>query len=118
MTRFFIGVDIGGTKIAVGLVNDSGEVICRTRVPMVANATAGDGLDAVRNAIDSISNQLGPADEVAGFGDLRSRLTDRCVNPAPSKIPLLKARYGEDAGIVGAAALCMAAVSADRVAAK
>lgn len=29
-----------------------------------------------------------------------------CLNPAPPCIPLVQARYGEDAGIAGAAALC------------
>ncbi len=68
MARIFIGVDIGGTKIASGLVNDSGQVIVRARVPMIANATAADGFDAVRIAIDSVFIRLGPADEVAGIG--------------------------------------------------
>jgi glucokinase len=68
MTRFFIGVDIGGTKIAAGLVNDAGEVSFRTRVPMVSSATAQDGFGAVKTAIDSLSVRVGPGEEVAGIG--------------------------------------------------
>jgi glucokinase len=68
MAPVFIGVDIGGTKIASGLVNHSGEVLFRARVPMVVNGTAADGFDAVRIAIDSVSIRLGPGDEVAAIG--------------------------------------------------
>ena len=68
MARFFIGVDIGGTKVAAGLVNDAGEVVFRTRVPMVASATASDGFEAVKTAIDSASAPLGLGDQIAGIG--------------------------------------------------
>jgi glucokinase len=49
----FIGVDVGGTKVAAGLVNSSGEIIHQTRTPMVA-ADAAAGLAAVTSAIDSV----------------------------------------------------------------
>lgn len=48
-----IGVDIGGTKVAAGLVNGSGEISYQTRTPMVANDAAA-GLAAVVTAIDSV----------------------------------------------------------------
>ncbi len=47
-----IGVDIGGTKVAAGLVDRNGEIKTQTRTPMVANGEAGDGLAAVVCAID------------------------------------------------------------------
>lgn len=47
----FIGVDIGGTKVAAGLVNTDGEITSQVRVPM-ACASAQDGLDAVLSAIE------------------------------------------------------------------
>jgi glucokinase len=50
----FIGVDVGGTKVAAGLVDSIGEITHQTRAPMVASdATAG--LAAVTSAIDSVS---------------------------------------------------------------
>src|SRR5438270_9390552 len=55
-----VGVDIGGTKIAAGLVNHGGEIISRTRVPMVANGEAATGLSAVISAIDSLSSTATP----------------------------------------------------------
>jgi glucokinase len=52
-----VGVDIGGTKVAVGLVDCNGEIKTQTRTPMVANGTAADGLKAVVSAIDLLFSQ-------------------------------------------------------------
>jgi glucokinase len=49
--ELFIGVDIGGTKVAAGLVNANGEITSHVRVPMVGNSSAQEGLDAVLSAI-------------------------------------------------------------------
>src|SRR3989442_15569894 len=57
-------VDIGGTKIAAGLVNHGGEIISRTRVPMVANGEAATGLSAVISAIDSLSSTATPEPKI------------------------------------------------------
>jgi glucokinase len=38
--------------------------------------------------------------------DIRERWRGACINPCPLSIPLLIARYGEEAGVAGAAALC------------
>jgi glucokinase len=47
-----VGVDIGGTKVAAGLVDRNGEIKTQVRTPMVANREPGDGLAAVVSAID------------------------------------------------------------------
>jgi len=49
-----LGVDIGGTKIAVGLVDRTGKILTQTRTPMVANGTPEAALQAVISAIDSV----------------------------------------------------------------
>jgi len=49
-----LGVDIGGTKVAVGVVNREGAILAQQRAPMIANGSAEAGLDAVINAIDSM----------------------------------------------------------------
>ena len=49
-----LGVDIGGTKVAVGLVDGSGKILSQGRKPMVANGGAEAGLKAVLGAIDSM----------------------------------------------------------------
>ncbi len=48
-----IGVDIGGTKVAAGLVDARGEILYQTRNPMVSNSTAQNGLAAVTKAIET-----------------------------------------------------------------
>ena len=49
-----IGVDIGGTKVAVGLVDCKGEIKAQTRAPMAATGEAAAGLAAVVDAIDQL----------------------------------------------------------------
>jgi glucokinase len=47
-----IGVDIGGTKVAAGLVDAAtGEIRAQSRTPMAASGTAQDGLTSVNTAI-------------------------------------------------------------------
>lgn len=49
----FIGVDVGGTKVAAGLVDSTGKISYPTRTPMAAHDAAA-GLAAVKVAIDSV----------------------------------------------------------------
>jgi len=50
----YLGVDIGGTKVAVGVVDDDGKILSQTRTPMAANGTAEAGFEAVDKAIRSV----------------------------------------------------------------
>ena len=50
-----LGVDIGGTKVAVGLVDREGKILAQGRNPMVANGTAEAAFQAVTDAIDSMA---------------------------------------------------------------
>lgn len=50
---YFVGVDVGGTKVAAGLVDFSGKILRQTRTPMVATDAVA-GLAAVTSAIDAI----------------------------------------------------------------
>jgi glucokinase len=52
--KLFVGVDIGGTKVAAGLVNASGEISSHQRVPMISNSSAEAGLRAVLSAISKV----------------------------------------------------------------
>jgi glucokinase len=49
-----IGVDIGGTKVAAALVDATGEITCKSRVPMITQDTAGVAFACVKAAIDEI----------------------------------------------------------------
>jgi glucokinase len=51
---FIVGVDIGGTKVAAGLVASSGEIRHHTRVPMASNEGPATGLASVTQAIDQV----------------------------------------------------------------
>ncbi len=54
MTAPILGVDIGGTKVAVGIVDRDGKILAQDRKPMIAAGTAQAGLQAVTGAIDSM----------------------------------------------------------------
>jgi glucokinase len=49
-----LGVDIGGTKVAAGLVNAKGEILFTERTRMIARKSADEGFQAVRDAIDLV----------------------------------------------------------------
>jgi len=49
-----VGIDIGGTKVAAGLVDSKGRVLFKTRVPMVATGDAASGFAAVKAAIEAV----------------------------------------------------------------
>lgn len=61
-----MGVDIGGTKVAAGLVDASGEISSQVREPMIANSSAQEGLNAVFSAIARILPDGAPG--VGGIG--------------------------------------------------
>jgi glucokinase len=52
--EFVIGVDVGGTKVAAGMVNFDGEIISQSRTPMIANGDAAAGFAPITSAIDSL----------------------------------------------------------------
>jgi len=53
-----VGVDVGGTKVAAGLVDPSGKILTQVRTPMMANDGAEGGLSAVTSVIDAVSGRL------------------------------------------------------------
>ena len=64
-----VGVDVGGTKVAAGLVDRNGKIKAQTRTPMVANGAARDGLAAVISAIDLLlANDTQTRSLIRGIG--------------------------------------------------
>jgi glucokinase len=61
-----LGVDVGGTKVAAGLVNAAGEILSQQRVTMVSNDSAERGLQAVLSAIARVVPD--GASAIAGIG--------------------------------------------------
>jgi glucokinase len=51
---FTLGVDIGGTKVAAGLVDAQGTILFQTRVAMPAREDAAAGFAAVERAINAV----------------------------------------------------------------
>jgi len=58
-----IGVDVGGTKIAAGVVDENGEILARTRVPTPADPQWA--VDAIAQAVRELKEQY---PDVAGVG--------------------------------------------------
>jgi glucokinase len=54
--EFVLGVDIGGTKVAAGVVTSSGEILHKVRVPMDSKHGAAEALGCVYQAIDQALN--------------------------------------------------------------
>src|ERR1700745_2208257 len=52
--RWMIGVDVGGTKVAAGFVNERGEIGEHLRVAMNPRGTAEEGFAAVTSALDEL----------------------------------------------------------------
>ena len=64
-----IGVDIGGTKVAAGLVDSNGEISHKVRVPMIATGDAATGFAAVKAAVDAVFSEFPEArGAVTGIG--------------------------------------------------
>jgi glucokinase len=57
--QLILGVDVGGTKVAVGLVDRNGMILQHARSPMTATGTPDAALQAVTGAIDSMSSSTG-----------------------------------------------------------
>jgi hypothetical protein len=64
--NYFVGVDIGGTKVAAGLVDANGEISSQVREPMISNSFAEEGLNAVLSAIARVIPE--DAADVGGIG--------------------------------------------------
>ena len=63
------GVDIGGTKVAAGLVDASGDITHKSRVPMITNDTGDVAFACVKAAIDEIFVSVSEArGAVTGIG--------------------------------------------------
>jgi glucokinase len=63
-----IGVDIGGTKIAGGIVTRDGEIRNQIRVPMMPHAGPAPALASVISAIDSLYSKIKDPASIEGIG--------------------------------------------------
>src|ERR1700741_4519407 len=63
-----VGVDIGGTKVAAGLVNDKGEILARSKTPMATTGMPSDGLAAVSAAVRGLFPDASSQRQIAAIG--------------------------------------------------
>jgi glucokinase len=64
-----IGVDVGGTKVAAGLVDAGGAITSKMRVPMISSGDAATGFSGVRAAVEAVfADQPGARGSVGGIG--------------------------------------------------
>jgi glucokinase len=71
----YLGVDIGGTKVAAGLVTASGRILTQARAPMNSRGSASDGLAAVLAAAKAATAGQKPiAAGISSPGPLDPRL--------------------------------------------
>lgn len=89
-SRIVVGVDIGGTKVAAGLVNARGEILAQTRTPMVTTGSPSDGLDAVARAIRELSSGTVSPSQIEAIGVCApgplDPITGTILNPPNLKI--------------------------------
>lgn len=63
-----IGVDLGGTNIAAGLVSDQGELIFKKSIPTLANRPAEELIKDIYLLIDELKNSTDDVVEAVGIG--------------------------------------------------
>jgi len=67
-SRVVVGVDIGGSKVAAGLVDANGEIRVRNRTPMLTTGAPSNGLDAVSTAIRGLFSDASPPTRIGAIG--------------------------------------------------
>ena len=65
--KVVVGVDIGGTKVAAGMVTLDGEIVRQTRAPMSSRGDAAAGLSSVETAIRTLVSSDPSAVEAIGI---------------------------------------------------
>lgn len=66
---YFAGVDIGGTKIAVGIGNTEGKILRETRFPTEEVPRGEDGLNRIAEAVRSLCEDKAPGTHI-GLSDI------------------------------------------------
>ena len=66
---YYIGIDLGGTNIAAGLVNENGEIICKKSTPTLSSRTPEEIVkDMAQISLDVAKDAGVSLDDVASVG--------------------------------------------------
>jgi glucokinase len=79
MELISLGVDIGGTKVCIGLVRENGEILNVTRFPVKRGLLAEFGIDLIRQ-IGKFLNETGYRGRMSGIGIGAKGYIDNAAN--------------------------------------
>jgi len=99
MNRYAIGIDVGGTKIAAGIVDQHGHVVSRYRTRAHSEREPEHVIAAIEEAGGGLT-RVGPLLMDAAYESM-------CENVQPElcdTVRLAPSLLGDDIGIIGAAA--------------
>ncbi|MCG0276526.1 MAG: ROK family protein [Thermosediminibacteraceae bacterium] len=69
MKKIAVGVDLGGTKIAAGAVDENGNLLARTELPTLAKEGPEKVIGRMKQSVYDILKHLGlPLEDIAGIG--------------------------------------------------
>lgn len=104
INQITIGVDLGGTNTALGIVDSNGNILAEDKFPNGGFATVDEWADHLVNRLDRIVDDLGIGCRISGIGigapcanSITGTIDGATDLPWPSPIPLaemLKARTG------------------------
>ena len=69
VTPLFVGVDVGGTNIKIGIVDDDGRTIAKTKFPTMADKEPSHSMEKAKQSIDKLLADSGRTmEDVAAVG--------------------------------------------------
>lgn len=68
MKQVTVGIDIGGTNTAIGIVNKDGDVLLRDNIPTPSHGDVDLYVQEIKKAVNQLIGQLQPVREVLGIG--------------------------------------------------
>ena len=85
MTRIALGVDIGGTRVRIGVVSAAGEILARTEAPLPPEGEPAILAATVAEGAATVRREAGCSPEIAGVGvpgvwDRDTGVMQRAVN--------------------------------------
>ena len=66
--KYYIGIDIGGTNIKAGIVDEQGAILNETSIPTGADREQGIVLDDIISSVNALLNESGVSPTAAGIG--------------------------------------------------
>jgi glucokinase len=85
-TNYYIGIDLGGSHAAIGLVDDSGNIIAESTLKTQEYKEAADFVEATANAIETLllSNNIGKNLKGIGIGAPNGNFFNGSIENAPN----------------------------------